>query len=159
VTAQLFLSCGQSSERNQPISSEAGMSSVAGAGAGAGGDAAAAGADARGGAGVGGASRIVVLPCIDEQLTAQEETCRLLGPRDLDACPEATLDDWEGCYADTCAVCTKSVTEYPFYFDWHPCCQANVTCGSNDPVRCNALCPEPTEREKHPPCFHVGPEP
>jgi hypothetical protein len=157
VTAQLFASCGASSEGNEPSSSEAGMSSVA---SGAGGEDGAAGAGAGGGAigGAGGQDNEAALPCIDEQLTAPEETCRLFGPRAMDECPAATRDDWKGCYNATCAVCSKSVTEYPYYFDWHPCCRANVTCGSNDPIRCHSLCPEPTEREKHPPCFRVGPE-
>jgi hypothetical protein len=160
VTAQLFANCGSSSEGRSALAGEAGVPSVS---SGAGGEVATAGADSGGGAGshagASGHGNAVARPCIDEQLTPPEETCRLLGPRAMDACPAGTTDDWKGCYNATCAVCSKSVVDYPYYFDWHPCCRANLTCGSNDPIRCHALCPEPTEREKHPPCFHVGPEP
>jgi hypothetical protein len=121
----------------------------------------AAGSDAGGEGGVsagaaGQSSTTVEPPCIDEQVTAEEEVCRQLGAPERAECSEQAADGWKGCYFGNCLVCSKSVIGYPYYFDWHPCCKVNDTCYSNDPMRCNSLCPAPTEREKSPPCFRVA---
>jgi hypothetical protein len=120
----------------------------------AGSDAGGEGGASAGAGGQGGAT--VEATCINEPLTPDEELCRLLGPPTRAECSEQAQDGWEGCYFGNCLVCSKSVVDYPYYFDWHPCCQVNTTCKSNPPMPCNSLCPAPTEREKSPPCFRVA---
>jgi hypothetical protein len=142
-----------------------GETAIGGGGRAAGGDAGgeggvrsgAAGSDAgEGGASAGaGGQGGATVECIDEPLTSDEEICRLLGPPTREECSEQAEDGWEGCYFGNCLVCPKSVVDYPYYFDWHPCCRINTTCASSEPTRCNPLCPAPTEREKSPPCFLV----
>jgi hypothetical protein len=132
-----------------------------GAGGAAGHDASTGGGAAGGEGGVsagaaGQSSTTAEPPCIDEQVTPDEEICRQLGAPDRAECSEQASDGWKGCYFGNCLVCAKSVLDYPYYFDWHPCCKVNDTCSSNDPMRCNSLCPAPTEREKSPPCFRVA---
>lgn len=137
--------------------SHADPGSGSGSGGAAGNDAGGEGGSSAGASGQGGAPAEPT--CIDEPLTADEEVCRLLGAPSGGECSEQDPGGWMGCYNGNCQVCTKSVVDYPYYFDWHPCCKANTTCGSNDPVFCNSLCPPPTEREKIPPCFRVALEP
>lgn len=140
-------------------SGAAGMSSAAGHDANTPGGAAGSDAGGEGGLSAGAAgqsSTTVEPPCIDEQVTAEEEVCRRLGAPERAECSEQAADGWKGCYFGNCLVCSKSVLDYPYYFDWHPCCKVNDTCYSNDPMRCNSLCPAPTEREKSPPCFRVA---
>lgn len=90
--------------------------------------------------------------CDMAQVDAEQDACRI-DPPTLAECTEQAVNGWSGCYSGGCAVCTKSVADYPYYFDWHPCCLANDTCNSNDPVRCNARCPPPAEHDKVRPCW------
>ncbi|HWA76012.1 MAG TPA: hypothetical protein VG937_26925 [Polyangiaceae bacterium] len=93
--------------------------------------------------------------CDDTSLDSVQQECRQGAlPTRLD-CSPPDEPGWSGCYDGGCAVCTKSVREYPYYFDWHPCCLANDTCGSSAPVKCNARCPQPTEHDKRKPCFVI----
>jgi hypothetical protein len=69
-------------------------------------------------------------------------------------CSVQDLEGWAGCYSGGCAVCIEGVADYPYYFDWHPCCEPNPNCNSNNShvTKCDARCPAPTERDKVPPC-------
>lgn len=102
--------------------------------------------------GASGASGAPGVDCDMAPLEAEQDACRL-DPPTKEECTEQDTDGWKGCYSGGCAVCTKSVTDYPYYFDWHPCCLANNTCNSNNPVLCNARCPPPTQHDKVPPCW------
>lgn len=101
-----------------------------------------------------GASSAAEPACDETQVEAEQARCRLLLPTRA-ACTEQDTEGWAGCYDGGCAVCADSVTDYPYYFDWHPCCQPNTTCHSNPPIKCNARCPAPTERDKVRPCWLV----
>ena len=105
----------------------------------------------------GGAGGAADLVCDDSPLDETQQACRLGALPSLAQCTEQDVQGWSGCYAGGCAVCTKSVREYPYYFDWHPCCAPNGTCASNVPVKCNARCPAPTARDKRKPCFVIEP--
>lgn len=68
-----------------------------------------------------------------------------------EACPEPTPADycngtpgqWAGCRGNGCAVCVELVAGYDIYFDNHPTCIPNETCGGLS-FTCNERCPEPT---------------
>jgi hypothetical protein len=91
--------------------------------------------------------------CYDFPLDSAQRDCQTGVLPTLAECTDQDVEGWSGCYAGGCAVCTKSLREYPHYFNWHPCCEPNSTCGSNSPVKCNSRCPAPTERDKRMPCF------
>ncbi len=67
-------------------------------------------------------------------------------------CSEQAQPGWAGCYAGGCKICVEELVDYPHYFDWHPCCEPNPTCSVHKPLKCNALCPAPTELDKLLPC-------
>jgi hypothetical protein len=92
--------------------------------------------------------------CDDSPLDATQLGCRLLLPTRAE-CSAQDAEGWSGCYDGGCSVCSKSVRDYPYYFDWHPCCLPNDDCHSNSPLKCNARCPSPTERDKVKPCFVI----
>ncbi|HEX2163943.1 MAG TPA: M36 family metallopeptidase [Thermoanaerobaculia bacterium] len=70
-------------------------------------------------------------------------------------CPAPTVADqcngspgqWNGCRGTGCHVCAELVADYPCYFQNHPLCNANTTCGGLY-FRCNENCPAPTERDR-----------
>jgi hypothetical protein len=94
----------------------------------------------------------VDVPCDDSSLDPVQEDCHRGALPTRADCSAQDAQGWSGCYDGGCAVCTKAVVGYPYYFDRHPCCESNDTCNSNDPVKCNARCPAPTERDKWKPC-------
>ena len=106
-------------------------------------------------AGQGGASEP---PCIDEPREPAQQVCFNLGAPPPEQCQVQDPMGWSGCYADTCHACQEALVDYPYYFDWYPCCWANTTCGSHalQPIGCSANCPRPTEREKSPKCGRVN---
>ncbi|MCP4656761.1 MAG: hypothetical protein GY856_15215 [bacterium] len=57
-----------------------------------------------------------------------------------------TPDEWEGCRGNGCAVCAELVAGYPLYFDNHPLCSPNYSCGGFY-YTCNENCPEPTHAD------------
>jgi hypothetical protein len=68
------------------------------------------------------------------------------------SCPTPTSSDlqcngtpgqWSGCRGNGCAVCSELVSSYACYFQNHPACQANSTCGGLY-FTCNSHCPAPT---------------
>lgn len=54
-----------------------------------------------------------------------------------------TTGEWHGCRGNGCAVCDELVAGYPYYFENHPLCSPNTTCGGQY-YECNADCPQPT---------------
>lgn len=91
-----------------------------------------------------------------EPLDRVQEACRRGALPNRAECSEQDVQGWSGCYDGGCAVCTKLLRDYPYYFDWHPCCEPNDTCGSSGPVKCNARCPAPTDTDRQRPCFIGG---
>jgi hypothetical protein len=106
-------------------------------------------------AGQGGASEP---PCRDEPLEPEQQVCFNLGAPSAEQCQEQDPMGWSGCYADTCHVCREALVGYPYYFDWHPCCQVNPTCYTHalKPHACDARCPEPTDRDRSPRCGQIS---
>lgn len=103
-------------------------------------------------------------PCEDPPFSVDDKFCNDTGIKpDRIACVEqdVSLKGFEGCYNGGCAVCTVhgEVPDYPYYFDWHPCCQKNPNCGSLPRFYCNERCPRPTEHDKVPPCGKRGAPP
>lgn len=125
----------------------------------AGGTTAAAGSDSSGGEADGGALGEAGQAgaggqepsCVDDELDAVQAECQRLGHPTAEQCMFAP-GGWDGCVAGACYVCTKLLRDYPYYFQWHPCCLRNPTCYSNQPYKCDARCPRPTERDQHPRC-------
>jgi hypothetical protein len=89
----------------------------------------------------------------DDVLDPNQEICRRVGVPSAEECVDLGISGWQGCYFSACHACTKSLREYEHYFAWHPCCQRNPTCGSNEPKMCTSACPQPTERDKRAPCL------
>jgi hypothetical protein len=85
-----------------------------------------------------------------------QSVCRQHVPSMLE-CDEMAPSGWKGCYAGGCTVCVEVLAGYAHYFDWHPCCEPNTTCGLHAPLRCNARCPAPTEHDKVAPCSTEAP--
>ena len=54
-----------------------------------------------------------------------------------------TPGQWNGCRGNGCAVCSEQLTNAPCYFQNHPGCARNDTCGGLF-FTCNAACPAPT---------------
>jgi hypothetical protein len=136
------------------------------AGAGAGGTASsdppAGGAGAAGASGAGSSGGPPDVACDSEWLpTPDDATCDLLGFPSKAECAEQPADGWRGCYNGGCSICTVDgrVPGFPYYLDWHPCCQANDTCSNHMPVMCNAMCPAPTEHDRVPRCKAPEPNP
>lgn len=144
---------------NRPSSGLAGADDLA-SGATAGGAFAAGGEAAQGGAGsphaesagaaAGGEANP---PCENSSLEPLQEDCARFGLPLPATCHETTLAGWDGCIAGGCNVCVEKLVDYPHYFEWHPCCQPNTTCGKQAPLTCNARCPSPTAHDKTPRCF------
>jgi hypothetical protein len=119
----------------------------------AGGDGALGGAGSDGvGTANSGAGGGASLPC-EGSLEPLQEDCAQFGLPLPATCHETTLMGWDGCIAGGCNVCVEQLADYPHYFDWHPCCQPNTTCGKQAPLPCNERCPAPTEHDKTPRCF------
>jgi hypothetical protein len=73
-------------------------------------------------------------------ISAQEEL-------ECQGAPHGTPDTarWDGCRGSGCWVCAEKVptTQYPRYFENHPLCQRNTTCGG-EYYTCGVNCPKPT---------------
>jgi hypothetical protein len=100
-----------------------------------------------------GASSATEPACDEAQVDDEQAQCRKDLPTKAE-CTEPDPDGWSACYNGGCNVCVETAADYPYYFDWHPCCQGNTTCNSNLPgLKCNARCPLPTEHDKVRPCW------
>jgi hypothetical protein len=99
----------------------------------------------------------VAVECDPSPLDEVQWSCAYLDRPSREACLQqeesGELSGWNGCYDGACNACTKLLRDYPYYFAWHPCCQANSTCKSNTPRNCTVACPAPSERDKHPRCL------
>ncbi|HEY3667445.1 MAG TPA: hypothetical protein VGL19_15665 [Polyangiaceae bacterium] len=124
----------------------AGMSAAAGEGANTGGAAAGtsgAAADASGAAGA---------PSCDDALDDVQTACRLRIPSRA----ECSLQDpsgFTGCSDGGCIVCNDVTKAYPYYFQWHPCCEPNFACATSLRVKCNERCPVPSAQDQRAPCW------
>ncbi|HEV8577844.1 MAG TPA: hypothetical protein VGX68_02080 [Thermoanaerobaculia bacterium] len=67
-------------------------------------------------------------------------------PGSADQC-NGTAGEWAGCRGTGCHVCAELVAEYPCYFQNHPYCISNGTCGGLH-YTCNSNCPAPTEADR-----------
>ena len=67
-------------------------------------------------------------------------------PGDSDLC-NGTAGQWDGCRGTGCYVCAELVTNYPKYFEHHPYCVKNGTCGGTGYATCNANCPAPAAED------------
>ncbi len=80
-------------------------------------------------------------------LCSPNETCGGLYFTCNENCPAPTCNgtpgEWAGCRGNGCAVCSELVAGYPYYFENHPLCSPNETCGGLY-FTCNAVCPSPT---------------
>lgn len=83
-----------------------------------------------------------------------ERQCRLLRPS-AEECSAPSEDGWAGCSASGCRVCREALVDYPYYFDWHPCCAA-ANCDDAPSKLCDQRCPEPSAHDAVQPCFVVG---
>lgn len=102
-----------------------------------------------GGGGDGGATAAA---CDPTPLDDADVTCRGILPTKAQ-CSVQDPKGWNGCYDGGCEVCADVAQDYPFYFKWHPCCQANLKCTSDVRVKCNARCPPPVARDQVMPCW------
>jgi hypothetical protein len=64
-------------------------------------------------------------------------------PTSADLQCNGTAGQWSGCRGNGCAVCSELVANYPCYFQNHPNCAQNTTCGGQY-FTCNVHCPAPT---------------
>ena len=62
---------------------------------------------------------------------------------------QGTPGQWAGCGGDGCSACTDRLRDYTRYFQNHPGCTANPSCGGVS-VTCNDKCPAPTEADRAP---------
>jgi hypothetical protein len=53
---------------------------------------------------------------------------------------------WRGCRGTGCHACAELLADYPCYFQNHPYCISNSTCG-DDHYLCSANCPAPTQAD------------
>lgn len=58
-----------------------------------------------------------------------------------------TSGQWNGCRGTGCAPCAPLVDGYSRYFENHPNCVRNATCGGQY-YQCNSQCPRPTEADR-----------
>lgn len=58
-----------------------------------------------------------------------------------------TSGQWSGCRGTGCAPCAELVDGYSRYFENHPNCVRNPTCGGQY-YQCNSQCPRPTEADR-----------
>jgi len=58
-----------------------------------------------------------------------------------------TSGQWNGCRGTGCAPCSELVDGYSRYFENHPNCVRNPTCGGQY-YQCNSQCPRPTEADR-----------
>jgi hypothetical protein len=63
--------------------------------------------------------------------------------QELHAVCDGTSGQWSGCRGTGCHVCSELVASYPCYFQNHPKCISNGTCGGLY-YTCNKDCPAPT---------------
>ncbi len=54
---------------------------------------------------------------------------------------------WDGCRGTGCMVCWEKVIDYGCYFENHPACSANMSCGG-ELYDCDDNCPEPTAADR-----------
>ncbi len=59
-----------------------------------------------------------------------------------------TAGEWSGCRGNGCAVCSELVADYPRYFQNHPGCSKNDSCGGLY-YTCNSSCPAPTDNDQY----------
>jgi hypothetical protein len=143
----------------------AGMSAAAGDSANTGGAAAGASGAAAGGAtaNTGGAATgasgapadgggAAGAPLCDDALDDVQTACRLRIPSRA----ECSLQDpsgFTGCSDGGCIVCADVTKAYPYYFQWHPCCEPNFACATSLRVKCNERCPAPSAQDQRAPCW------
>jgi hypothetical protein len=85
--------------------------------------------------------------CRDPLDPAQEECLYLPEAR---TCTDSSGPSWEGC-AGACEVCKELLIDFPYYFQWHPCCEP-AACGKSVVGLCHEHCPPPRTRDKVKPC-------
>jgi hypothetical protein len=127
----------------------AGMPAAAGDRAGLGGAATGTGGASAGTNEPGGAAGA---PVCDDALDDVQAVCRLRIPSRA----ECSLQDargFTGCSDGGCIVCDDVLKKYPYYFQWHPCCEPNFACATSLRVKCNARCPAPSEQDQRAPCW------
>jgi hypothetical protein len=112
-------------------------------------------ADSDAGSAAGAAGEAGVL-CDATPLSNSDLACRGLLPN-KEQCSVQDPNGWNGCYDGGCGVCADVLQEFPFYFNWHPCCQANDKCTSDIRVKCNERCPPPVPRDRITPCWFERP--
>jgi len=78
----------------------------------------------------------------------QYYTCNINcpAPTAADVC-NGTPGEWSGCRGTGCHVCEELVQDYPCYFQNHPYCTSNGTCGGQY-YTCNENCPAPTAADR-----------
>lgn len=81
-------------------------------------------------------------------LTASNSTCSYgcATPPTSQTC-SGTSGQWQGCRGTGCSVCSELVRDYPKYFERHPQCGANGTCGGSF-YTCNSNCPAPSAADQ-----------
>lgn len=81
-------------------------------------------------------------------ITASNHTCSYgCGAVPTGSSCSGTAGNWAGCRGTGCSVCTELVKDYPKYFERHPACGANGTCGGSF-YTCNSGCPAPTDADR-----------
>jgi hypothetical protein len=91
---------------------------------------------------------------VNDTCAGQFFTCNAACPaptdadRDVAAC-DGTPGQWSGCRGTGCSVCSEKLSAYPLYFQNHPSCLKNDTCGGQF-FTCNAACPAPTAADQAP---------
>jgi hypothetical protein len=104
-----------------------------------------------GSAAVGVGSAIVspaFVACLQTLEPLQAE-CVFLGRA---VCERAPLAGQSRACEAGCAVCEATVADYPYYFEWHRCCEPADCAEGAEPSLCDERCPAPTEHDKVAPC-------
>jgi hypothetical protein len=79
-----------------------------------------------------------------DPLDPPQKECKFL--REARTCSHSSGPSWTGC-AGQCQVCKEQLLDYPYYFEWHPCCDP-AACGNSVVGLCHEHCPPPTTRDK-----------
>lgn len=79
-----------------------------------------------------------------DPLDPVQEDCQYLP--EARTCSDSSGPSWNGC-AGACEVCEEQLVDYPYYFQWHPCCERKA-CGKNVAGLCHEHCPPPRTRDK-----------
>jgi hypothetical protein len=70
-----------------------------------------------------------------------------ISSQELHVVCDGTSGQWNGCRGTGCHVCSELVASYPCYFQNHPKCISNGTCGGLY-YTCNKDCPAPTAADQ-----------